>query len=68
MATTRVFPVRRCSTDEDARIEATVRPANFDDYIGLECEKENLQITVEAARNSVWRRGIQGAMPSARKT
>src|SRR5579875_162788 len=37
--------------DEDARIEATVRPANFDDYIGQDRVKENLQIAVEAARN-----------------
>lgn len=37
--------------DEDARIEATVRPAKFDDYIGQERVKENLQIAVEAARN-----------------
>ncbi len=37
--------------DEDARIEATVRPANFEDYIGQERVKENLQIAVEAARN-----------------
>jgi len=37
--------------DEDARIEATVRPANFTDYIGQDRVKENLQIAVEAARN-----------------
>jgi Holliday junction DNA helicase RuvB len=37
--------------DEDARIEATVRPANFGDYIGQDRVKENLQIAVEAARN-----------------
>ncbi|MDE3171338.1 MAG: Holliday junction branch migration DNA helicase RuvB [Acidobacteriota bacterium] len=37
--------------DEDARIEATVRPANFSDYIGQDRVKENLQISVEAARN-----------------
>lgn len=37
--------------DEDARIEATVRPANFSDYIGQDRVKENLQIAVEAARN-----------------
>src|ERR1700748_2736876 len=36
--------------DEDARIEASVRPANFGDYIGQERVKENLQIAVEAAR------------------
>ncbi|HVB86677.1 MAG TPA: Holliday junction branch migration DNA helicase RuvB [Candidatus Dormibacteraeota bacterium] len=37
--------------DEDARIEATVRPANFSDYIGQDRVKENLQISVQAARN-----------------
>ena len=36
--------------DEDARIEASVRPANFGDYIGQERVKENLQIAVQAAR------------------
>jgi len=36
--------------DEDARIEASVRPANFGDYIGQDRVKENLQIAVEAAR------------------
>src|ERR1700683_1462364 len=38
------------ASDEDARIEASVRPANFSDYIGQERVKENLQIAVEAAR------------------
>ena len=36
--------------DEDARIEASVRPASFADYIGQDRVKENLQIAVEAAR------------------
>ena len=36
--------------DEDARIEASVRPANFEDYIGQDRVKENLQIAVQAAR------------------
>jgi len=36
--------------DEDARIEASVRPASFGDYIGQDRVKENLQIAVEAAR------------------
>src|SRR5579863_3392634 len=35
---------------EDARIEASVRPASFDDYIGQDRVKENLQIAVQAAR------------------
>jgi holliday junction DNA helicase RuvB len=36
--------------DEDARIEASVRPAAFEDYIGQDRVKENLQIAVQAAR------------------
>src|SRR5271155_3993548 len=36
--------------DEDARVDASVRPASFGDYIGQERVKENLQIAVEAAR------------------
>jgi Holliday junction DNA helicase RuvB len=36
--------------DEDARIEASVRPANFEDYIGQDRVKENLHIAVQAAR------------------
>jgi len=38
------------ASDEDARIEASVRPGAFDDYIGQDRVKENLQIAVEAAR------------------
>lgn len=37
--------------DEDARIEASVRPTRFADYIGQSRVKENLAIAVEAARN-----------------
>jgi Holliday junction DNA helicase RuvB len=36
--------------DEDARIEASVRPGSFGDYIGQDRVKENLLIAVEAAR------------------
>jgi Holliday junction DNA helicase RuvB len=36
--------------EEDARIEASVRPSAFGDYIGQDRVKENLQIAVEAAR------------------
>jgi len=36
--------------DEDARIEASVRPKKLDDYIGQTRVKENLSIAVEAAR------------------
>jgi len=36
--------------DEDARIEASVRPTAFTEYIGQDRVKENLHIAVEAAR------------------
>jgi len=36
--------------DEDARIEASVRPQRFGDFIGQTRLKENLAIAVEAAR------------------
>jgi len=36
--------------DEEARVEASVRPAIFADYIGQDRVKENLQIAVQAAR------------------
>lgn len=36
--------------DEDARLDASVRPASFADYIGQDRVKENLQIAVQAAR------------------
>lgn len=37
--------------DEDARIDASVRPKRFDDFIGQTRVKENLKIAVEAARS-----------------
>ena len=37
--------------DEDERIEASVRPKRFDDYIGQARVKENLAIAVQAARS-----------------
>ncbi|HEV2298625.1 MAG TPA: Holliday junction branch migration DNA helicase RuvB [Candidatus Acidoferrales bacterium] len=37
--------------DEDARLEASVRPKRFADYIGQSRVKENLSIAVEAARS-----------------
>lgn len=40
----------RASAD-DARIDASIRPATFDDYIGQDRVKANLQIAVQAARN-----------------
>jgi Holliday junction DNA helicase RuvB len=36
--------------DEDARIEASVRPKRLEDYIGQTRVKENLEIAVQAAR------------------
>ncbi|HKV48316.1 MAG TPA: Holliday junction branch migration DNA helicase RuvB [Candidatus Acidoferrales bacterium] len=36
--------------DEDARLDASVRPVSFADYIGQDRVKENLQIAVQAAR------------------
>jgi holliday junction DNA helicase RuvB len=37
--------------DEDARVEASVRPKRFEDYIGQSRVKENLLIAVQAARS-----------------
>ena len=37
--------------DDDARIEASIRPQRLADYIGQNRVKENLQIAVEAARS-----------------
>jgi Holliday junction DNA helicase RuvB len=37
--------------DEDARIEASVRPKRLADYIGQKRAKENIQIAIEAARS-----------------
>lgn len=36
--------------DEDARVEASVRPRRLEDFIGQQRVKENLKIAVEAAR------------------
>jgi holliday junction DNA helicase RuvB len=36
--------------DDDARIEASVRPKRLDEYIGQKRVKENIQIAIEAAR------------------
>jgi holliday junction DNA helicase RuvB len=36
--------------DEDARIEASVRPKRLDEYIGQKRVKENIAIAIEAAR------------------
>ncbi|HVB36123.1 MAG TPA: Holliday junction branch migration DNA helicase RuvB [Candidatus Acidoferrales bacterium] len=37
--------------DEDARVDASVRPKSFDDFVGQSRVKENLKIAVEAARS-----------------
>jgi Holliday junction DNA helicase RuvB len=37
--------------DEDARIEASVRPKRLDEYIGQKRVKENIQIAIEATRS-----------------
>ena len=37
--------------DEDARIDASVRPKRMEDFIGQSRVKENLKIAVDAARN-----------------
>src|SRR5258706_14742191 len=39
--------------DEDARIEASVRPKRLDEYIGQKRVKENIQIAIQAARTGV---------------
>src|SRR5215467_2757637 len=37
--------------DEDARLDASVRPRTLDEYIGQKRVKENISIAMEAARN-----------------
>jgi Holliday junction DNA helicase RuvB len=37
--------------DEDARIEASVRPKRLEDYIGQKRVKENIEIAIQAARS-----------------
>jgi Holliday junction DNA helicase RuvB len=37
--------------DEDTRIDASVRPKRFADYIGQSRVKENIEIAIQAARN-----------------
>jgi Holliday junction DNA helicase RuvB len=48
-------PSRRIVTgaamDEDARIDASVRPQRFADYIGQSRVKENIEIAIQAARS-----------------
>src|ERR1700675_4413679 len=48
-------PLQRIVTgaalDEDARIDASVRPKKFADYIGQSRVKENIEIAIQAARS-----------------
>ena len=37
--------------DEDARIDASVRPTRLADYIGQSRVKENVEIAIQAARS-----------------
>ena len=37
-------------TEEDIRIECTLRPQTLDDYIGQKKAKENLKVYIEAAK------------------
>ena len=37
-------------TEEDIKIEGSLRPQKLDDYIGQEKAKENLRIYIEAAK------------------
>jgi Holliday junction DNA helicase RuvB len=39
------------AVDEDARMEASVRPKRLEEYIGQKRVKENIQIAIEAARS-----------------
>ncbi len=51
MTQTRQRIVSGQAFDEDARIEASVRPTRFSDFVGQARVKENLAIAVEAARS-----------------
>jgi len=52
-------PLQRIVTgaalDEDARIDASVRPKRLADYIGQSRVKENIEIAIQAARAAVKR-------------
>src|ERR1700693_75057 len=50
MTETRHRVVSGQALDEEAELDASVRPASFADYIGQDRVKENLQIAVQAAR------------------
>ena len=42
--------------DEDAQYEAGLRPRTLDDYIGQDRVRENLQVSIAAARGSAAKR------------
>lgn len=50
-------------TEEDIRMEGTLRPQSLDDYIGQEKAKQNLKVYIEAAKQ---RGGCPGSCPSLR--
>src|SRR5581483_6584317 len=43
--------VSGAASDEDARLDASVRPKRLEEYIGQKRVKENIAIAVEAARS-----------------
>src|ERR1700751_6465840 len=43
--------VSRAASDDDARLDASVRPKTLNEYIGQKRVKENISIALEAARN-----------------
>src|SRR5579872_5938494 len=43
--------INGAAQDEDARIEASVRPKRLSDYIGQSRVKENIEIAIQAARS-----------------
>ena len=43
--------VSGASQEEDARLDASVRPKTLNEYIGQKKVKENISIALEAARN-----------------
>ncbi len=51
MAESRDRVVSGRAFDEDARLDASVRPQRFEDFVGQSRVKENLKIAVEAARS-----------------
>jgi Holliday junction DNA helicase RuvB len=46
----RISPVSLTKTEEDKNIDLTLRPRNWDEFIGQERVKKNLRIIIEAAK------------------